>query len=201
MGGTTGSIVGTILIPVPILGATIGGVVGSVGGKLIGGVSGIALSKILEVYEKIKAAKIKKMVALPQLMMNISPESEMMRGLMGLAFDHDEEKRIATAVEEAIESKATSNSLYPSLDEFTSQSAESSQENYRKARALTTELMSDENSVDYFVLTPVPDENAPEEFASSTDLLVLRWPIDMSKPWDTDGEKVLDINEMTQQSS
>ena len=186
----------------PILGATVGGVVGSVGGKLVGGVTGIALSKILEVYEKMKASKIKKMSTVSQLMTNISPESEIVRGLMAMTFDHDdEEKRIATAVEEAIEPKSTSNRLYPSLDEFFSQTSEFNEENYRKAQELTTKLMSDENSVEYFVLTPVPDENAAEEFASSTDLLVLRWPNEMTKPWETDGEKVLDINEMISQTT
>lgn len=185
----------------PILGATVGGVVGSVGGKLVGGVTGIALSKILEVYEKMKASKIKKMSTVSQLMTNISPDSEIVRGLMAMTFDHDEEKRIAAAVEEAIEPKFTSNRLYPSLDEFFSQTSEFNQENYRKVRELTTKFMSDENSVEYFVLTPVPDENAAEEFASSTDLLVLRWPNEMTKPWQTDGEKVLDINEMIGQTT
>lgn len=184
----------------PILGATVGGIVGSVGGKLVGGVSGIALSKILEVHEKMKAAKIKKMSTIPQLMTNISPESDLMRGLMALAFDQEEEKRIATAVQEAINptapSTTTTTSLYPSLDEFFQENPRVTNEKYEKAKELSTELFTDDNSVEYFILTPVPDENAPEEFASSTDLLVLRWPTEAIKPWESNGEKVLDINDL-----
>ncbi|UJR25205.1 hypothetical protein I4U23_006557 [Adineta vaga] len=197
VGGTAGTIVGTILIPVPILGATVGGVIGSVGGKLVGGVSGIALSKILEVYEKIKASKIKKMTTVPQLINNISPDSQLMRGLMTLAFDPGEEERITNIVQEAMESTATSTSLYPSLDEFLHDNSNLTNEKCRKVQELSTELFTDDNnSVEYFILTPVPDTNAPEEFASSTDLLVLRWPHDAIKPWESDGEKVLDIDEL-----
>lgn len=166
----------------------------------MGGVTGIALSKILEVYEKVKAAKIKKMSAVPQLMMNLSPESEIMRGLMALAFDQDEEKRIAEAVEQAMESKPKTNSLYPSLEEFMPQSSDVPSERFEKAQQLATEFMCDDNSVEYYVLTPLPDENAAEEFASSSDLLLLRWPKESEKPWESDGEKVLDINELNSQS-
>lgn len=187
---------GTILIPVPVLGATVGGVVGSVGGKLIGGVSGIALSKILEVHDKMRAAKVKKMTAIPQLMANISPESELMRGLMNIALDPVEEQRIASAIEDVMDSRAPATSLYPSLEEFLHESSPLAQEKCRKAQELSTELFTDENYVEYFVLTPVPDENAPEEFASSADLLVLRWPNEAGKPWESDGEKVLDIDEL-----
>ena len=184
------------MIPVPVLGATVGGAVGSVGGKLVGDVSGIALSKILEVYEKIKASKIKKMTTLPQLMANISPESHIMRGLMALALDHDEEERITTAVEEAMNSTPTSRSLYPSLDEFLNEPTNITEDKCQKAKELTAELITDYNSVEYFVLTPISDGNDPEEFASSTDLLVLRWPTEVIKPWESDGEKVLEIDEL-----
>lgn len=158
--------------------------------------SGIALSKILEVYETLKASKIKKMSTIPQLMANISPESQLMRGLMTLTLDHDEEERIAYVVQEAINSKTPSTSLYPSLDEFINDNSNIPQEKYVKAKELTTELFTDNNLVEYFILTPVPDENAPEQFASSTDLLVLRWPTESIKPWDSDGEKVLDIDNL-----
>jgi gas vesicle protein len=194
VGGTAGTIVGTILIPVPILGATVGGIVGSVGGKLLGGVSGIALSKILEVYDKIKASKIKKMTALPQLMVNISPESDLTRGLMNLVSDRDEEERITDVVQKAIDSDSSITSLYPSLKEFMVDDIPN--EKYEKAKELTTELFTDDNSIDYFILTPIPDENAPEEFASSTDLLVLRWPTDKLKPWESAGENVLEIDDL-----
>ena len=185
------------MIPVPILGATVGGVVGSVGGKLLGGVSGIALSKILEVYEKIKASNIKKMTTVPQLMSNISPESQLMRGLMTLALDPVEEQHIEKVVQEAMEATAPYASFYPSLDEFFHENDNTIKDKYQKVQELSTELFTDDqSSVEYFVLTPLPDENAPEEFASSADLLVLRWPGHGMKPWESDGEKVLDIDEL-----
>ena len=180
----------------PILGATIGGCIGSVGGKMLGAVAGIALSKILEVYEKSKASKIKKMSTVPQLMANISPDSQLLQGLMTLTFEHNEEERIATAVQEALTHKSSSTSLYPSLNEFLSDNSETNARNYQKAKDLTTELFPDDNSTEYFILTPVPDQNAHEEFASSTDLLVLRWPSEGKKPWESDGETVLDIDDL-----
>lgn len=183
----------------PILGATVGGVIGTVGGKLVGGVSGIALSKILEVYEKVKAAKIKKMSTIPQLMANLSPESDIMRGLMAVALDRTEEERITQLVEEAMEPKPITNSLYPSLEEFTRGQDTMNEEEYRKAQQLATEFMSDGNAAEYFILTPVPDGNAPEEFASTTDLLVLRWPTETSRPWEAEGESVLDIADLNKQ--
>jgi hypothetical protein len=159
-------------------------------------VSGIALSKILEVYEKMKASKIKKMSTIPQLMSNISPESQIMRGLMAIALDHDEEERIANLVEEAINCNTPTSSLYPSLDEFLDDNSNVTKEKYEKAKELTVELFTDDNSVEYFILTPIPDENAHKEFASSTDLLVLRWPTEATKPWESEGEKVLDIDDL-----
>jgi len=66
----------------------------------------------------------------------------------------------------------------------------------KKAKELTTEIFTDDNSVEYFILTPIPDENAPEQFASSIDLLLLRWPIEAIKPWETNGEKVLGIDDL-----
>jgi hypothetical protein len=115
---------------------------------------------------------------------------------MALTLDHDEEERITTVVEEAINSNSSSTSLYPSLDEFMKDNSSVTQEKYEKAKELSTELFTDNNSVEYFILTPIPDENAPEEFASSTDLLVLRWPIEAIKPWESNGEKVLDIDDL-----
>ena len=195
MGGTIGTVVGTILIPVPILGATIGGTVGSVGGKLIGDVSGIALSKILEVYEKRKESKIKKMSTVPQLMENLSPESELVRGLIMITTDceEEEEEKISNVIQQAITSKPSS--LYPSLDELISDNTNTTSEKCQAATQLTSDLFTDSTSYDYFVLTPVPDENAAEEFAASMDLLVLRWPLGTIKPWECQGEQVLDIED------
>ncbi|CAF4364217.1 unnamed protein product, partial [Rotaria sordida] len=70
------------------------------------------------------------------------------------------------------------------------------EEKYQHTKELTRELFSDDNSVEYFILTPIPDQNAPEEFASSTDLLVLRWPIEAMKPWESNEETVLDIDDL-----
>jgi len=144
-----------------------------------------------------KASKIKKMSTVPQLMANLSPESQLIRGLMTLTLDHDEEERITNVVQEAINSNSSSTpSLYPSLEEFMHDNPNDTKDKYEKAKELTTELFNDNNSVEYFILTPVPDENAHEEFASSTDLLVLRWPADSIKPWESDGEKVLNIDDL-----
>ncbi|CAF3425205.1 unnamed protein product [Rotaria sp. Silwood1] len=181
------------IIRVPILGATIGGFVGSIGGKLIGGVSGIALSKILEVYEKNKELKIKKMSAVPQLMKNLSPESEIIRGLIAVVLERDEEEKISNGIQEAMHSD--SSKLYPSLEEFTRDNPNTTPEKCQAAARLTTTLFTDSNEFDYFILTPIPDDNAPEEFASSTDLLVLRWPTRTVKPWEVNGEQVLDIDD------
>ena len=178
-----------------------GGVVGSVGGKLVGGVAGIALSKILEVYEKIKAERIKKMSTLPHLMNNISPESELMRGLITLTLNREEEQRIKASVEEAIDEKPTATSLYPSLDEFLPDKSDPTNQKYENAKELSTELFDDDNSMEYYILSPVPDENAHEQFASSTDLLVLRWPTENIKPWESNGEKVLNIDELNTKKS
>ena len=46
------------------------------------------------------------------------------------------------------------------------------------------------------MLLPVPDDNAPEEFASAIDLLVLRWPVEQPQPWNEDEEQVLDISDL-----
>ena len=194
MGGTAGTVVGTILIPVPILGATVGGVIGSVGGKIVGDVSGIALSKILEVYEKVKASKIKKMTTIPQLMSNLSPQSELMRDLISMAMDREEEENISNVIEEAIHAKPSS--LYPSLEELIRGDTNITAEKCQAATKLTTELFPYSDSFDYFVLTPVADDNAAEEFASSMDLLVLRWPLGTIKPWESEGEQVLDIDDL-----
>ena len=187
---------GTIFIPVPVLGATVGSVVGSVGGKLIGGVAGIALSKVLEVYETIKAKKIKSMSTVPQLMANISPDSHIMRGLMALTLDREEEERLTHLVEDTINGSSSPMSLYPSLDEFLLDNSAVTSSKFETAKELATELFTDDNAMEYFVLTPVPDENAHEEFASSTDLLVLRWSADAIKPWESGEEIVLDINDI-----
>lgn len=198
IGGTVGTVVGTILIPVPILGSTVGGVVGSVGGKLLGGVSGIALSKILEVHSKMKESKIKKMSTVPQLMSHLSPQSDLVRGLINIGLNRDEreeeeEAKISDVIEEAM--NANPSSTQPGLNDLVRRNLLPSAETCEAAKNLAFEVFSDSDSFEHFILTPVPDDNAPEEFAASTDLIVLRWPKGMLEPWKSSGEQVLDIDD------
>ncbi|CAF4302517.1 unnamed protein product, partial [Rotaria sp. Silwood2] len=66
----------------------------------------------------------------------------------------------------------------------------------QKATQLSENVFSNSNDSEYFVLQPIPDENSPEEFASAVDLLVLRWPMGKSQPWEIGEEQVLDINDL-----
>jgi hypothetical protein len=134
------------------------------------------------------------MSTVPQLMSNFSPDSQIIRGLMAIALDHEEEEQISNVIQEAMNSKPSS--LYPSLEEFVRMNSNTTPEKFQAVTQLTTELFTDSNSFDCFVLTPVPDDNAAEEFASSGDLLVLRWPMGTKKPWENDGEYVLDIDDL-----
>ena len=109
--------------------------------------------------------------------------------------DHEEEEQISNVIEEAINSKSSSTlSIIRRI--YTYDISNITLEKCEIATQLTTELFTDSDSFDYFILTPVPDENAPEEFASSIDLLVLRWPMNTIKPWESDGEQVLDIDDL-----
>lgn len=175
----------------PILGPSIGGLVGTIGGKLIGGVSGIALSKILEVYEKVKESKIKKMSVIPQLAHNLSTQSEIMCGLMAIAINSEEERKISNAIQETLASH--SSSIYPLLEGFIHNNPNDTPEKCQVATQLTTDSFPDSNFYDYFILTPIPDNNAAEEFTSTTDLLVARWPKEIIKPWESDEEHVMNI--------
>jgi hypothetical protein len=152
------------------------------------------LSKIVDVYEKRKALEIMQMSTVPLLINNLSVESEILRGLMNIALEPEEEEQISTFIQQTMNSN--SSSVYPTLEEFARQISHITLEKCEVATKLTTELFTDSNSYDYFVLTPVPDENAPEEFASSMDLLVLRWSMETIKPWEAGGEQVLDIDDL-----
>ena len=62
---------------------------------------------------------------------------------------------------------------------------------------LTENIVTESDDSEYFVLTLMPDENAPEQFASTVDLLVLRWPNGKAQPWSNDeGEQVLNITDL-----
>lgn len=132
------------------------------------------------------------MSAIPQLMQNLAPQSDIVRGLIAITMEHkEEEEEISNVIQKALHSDASS--IYPSLEEFTSDNPNITTEKCQTAAKLTNELFSDSHSFDHFILTPLPDNNAPEEFASSTDLLLLRWPRETIKPWESSGEHVLDI--------
>ncbi|CAF4995445.1 unnamed protein product, partial [Rotaria sp. Silwood1] len=89
IGRTTGTIVGTVLIPVPILGPVVGSTIGTVSGKIIGSLSGIAISKVLEEYEKRKQEKIYyEMKTVSQLVAALLPESQFFQGLSTFSLGH-----------------------------------------------------------------------------------------------------------------
>jgi hypothetical protein len=137
------------------------------------------------------------MSTIPQLINNLSPECELVRGLISISMDFEEEEKISNVIQEALTS--TTSSLFPLLallEEIERENPNTKPEKYEVITQLATKLFPDSNSCDYFVLTPIPDNNAPEEFTSSADLLVLRWPMEAMKPWESDGEQVLDIDDL-----
>jgi len=99
MGGVTGTIVGTILIPVPILGSIAGGAIGTVSGKIVGGLSGIAISKIVEVHHKQKGENVEQLEIVFALMVNLSRHNErLFQGLMTYALESDQEAHVECIV-------------------------------------------------------------------------------------------------------
>ncbi|CAF1028384.1 unnamed protein product [Didymodactylos carnosus] len=208
IGGSAGMIVGTVLIPVPLLGSTVGGLTGSIGGKLIGGITGIAISKIVEVYDKQKRQKIASMETIPLLMAYLSREEQLVQSLLTLTSinepntenkKHGLNKPLSSAEFTAQNSNVTYKSLYPSLDEFLNTEEYTKTFSDEKCRTATklSDILSttkDTSLYDYFVLTPLPDNNNDQQFITAADLLVLRWP---SNKWDFSEEKVLEINEIT----
>ncbi|UJR23684.1 hypothetical protein I4U23_026667 [Adineta vaga] len=135
------------------------------------------LSKLLEVYKDMKESKIKKMTTVPQLMNDLSPESELVRGLRLISIDIEEEQKISN-------------------EEFIRTILNIASEKCQAALQLTTELFSDANSNDYFVITVVPDNDTADKFILSKDSHILRWPTSPAKPWETPREQVLDINNL-----
>ncbi|CAF3297228.1 unnamed protein product [Rotaria sp. Silwood2] len=197
IGSTAGTIVGTIFIPVPVLGSIVGGIIGTVSGKIIGGLSGIALSKVVEVYEKQKREKINAMTTIPQLVTQLSDNEQLLQGLMKVTNNSEQETPIETIVREATtsDSSKSSSSLYPFFEQLIRQYSTFTDEECQMATRLSEDVFSNSNTSEYFVLTPLPDENSPEEFASAVDLLVLRWPMGKPQPWENGEEQVLDIYE------
>ena len=167
----------------PILGSVVGGVVGTISGKILFGLSGIAIPKVLEVYEKQKQAHIRDMQSVSQLMVKLSPDNELLQGVMMLARD---DEQILTKSQSALVSFFEQ--LMRDYSTVTVNQCE-------VATELTENIFSSSDSSEYFILTPVPDENSPETFTSAVDLLVLRWPVGKPQPWTIDEEHVLDISE------
>ncbi|CAF1436232.1 unnamed protein product [Rotaria sp. Silwood1] len=198
IGGTAGTIVGTVLIPVPILGSVIGGVIGSVSGKLLSGLSGIAVSKVVAVHEKQKQTKIDEMKTVSQLMDQLSQHAKIFHDLVTLTLDPEKEAQVETIVKEATEpdSPQSSPSLYPFFEQLIRHYSILTYQDCQMATELSKSAFSNTNDSEYFILQPIPDENSPEEFASAVDLLVLRWPAEKSHPWESGEEQVLDINDL-----
>ncbi|CAF5143384.1 unnamed protein product, partial [Rotaria sp. Silwood1] len=189
IGRTTGTIVGTVLIPVPILGPVVGSTIGTVSGKIIGSLSGIAISKVLEEYEKQKQEKIYyEMKTVSQLVAALLPESQFFQGLSTFSLGHKQ-----TAPEETTPNSSALHLLFEQLVHPYSHLKKN--ECQMENQQIQTTFL-DSNTFDYFVLTPVPDENSPEEFASTVDLLLLRWPIRQPQPWTIDEEYLLDISDL-----
>lgn len=196
MGGVTGTIVGTILIPVPVLGSIVGGVIGTVSGKIIGGLSGIAISKVVEVHKKQKQESVEQLETVCELMINLSRHNEkLFQGLMTYALDSDQETQVEQIVKEATTTGSASPALYSFFQQLITQYSILTDDECLVATRLAENISSNSNDSKCFVLTPVPDENAPEEFATTMDLLVLRWPNGKAQPWHNDGEHVLHIND------
>jgi hypothetical protein len=201
IGGVTGTIVGTILVPVPILGSIIGGVIGTVSGKVLGGLSGIAISKVVEVHNKQKREDVGKLETISELMVNLSRHNDrLFQGLMTYAIDSDQEAHIECIVKETITSGSSSSALYPFFQQLISQYSILTDDECLVATDLTKNIFSDSNDSECFVLTPVPDENAPQEFGTTMDLLVLRWPNGKPQPWNNEEEHVLHINDLNTES-
>jgi hypothetical protein len=193
IGRTTGIIVGTILIPVPILGSVVGGLIGAVSGKMIGGLSGMAISKVLEVYEKQNQEKIDHMKTVPSLMAELSAESQFFQVLTTLVFNPEQAARTETISDSSV--------LYPLFEQLLREYSRLARDECQMATQLSETTFADPSTFEYFALVPVPDKNSPEEFASTVDLLVLQWPVGQPQPWNNNEEEhVLDISDLNTES-
>ncbi|CAF3098035.1 unnamed protein product [Rotaria sp. Silwood2] len=188
IGRTAGTIVGTILIPVPILGSVVGSVIGTLSGKMIGSLSGIAISKVLEAYKKQKQEKIYQMKTVPQLLALLSPESQFFQDLRAFVLDSEQVARAETTSDSSV--------LYLLFEQLGGAYSSLTKGDCQRETQQMQTIFLDSNIFDYFVLMPVLDENSPEQFASTVDLLLLRWPIRQPQPWKIDEEYVLDISDL-----
>ncbi|CAF2682776.1 unnamed protein product [Rotaria sp. Silwood2] len=138
------------------------------------------------------------MTTLPELVAQLSQHDRLFQGLMTLTLDSEQEAQVETIVREATTTDASKSntSIYPFFEQLIRHYSILTCEDCQKATQLSENVFSNSNDSEYFVLQPIPDENSPEEFASAVDLLVLRWPMGKSQPWEIGEEQVLDINDL-----
>jgi hypothetical protein len=119
---------------------------------------------------------------------------------MTYALDSDQEAHVERIVKEATTTGSSSSALYPFFQQLISQYSILTDDECLVATHLTKNIVSDSNDSEHFVLMPVPDENAPQEFATAMDLLVLQWPNGKPQPWNNEEEHVLHINDLNTES-
>jgi hypothetical protein len=162
-------------VDIPIVGSVIGGVIGTVGEKALGSLSDIAISKVVEVYDKQKRENIGEMGTVSELMVHLSRRNDkLFQDLMTYARDSDQETQIDSVVKQATTAGSSLSILYPFYQQLICQYSILTNDQCLVATQLTENIFSDLNDSEYFVLTPIPNENAPEDFALTVDLLVLR---------------------------
>lgn len=188
-GGVAGTIVGTVLVPVPIIGSVAGGMVGTLTGKILGGLAGIPIAKCVELYNRFKHEDESETETISRLMIQIARDHEkLIQGLTSSAAEEFPE-------EVSTESTGTNSTLYLLFEQLIKQYPFMADEQCLEGIQLVRDMFSDEDESESFVLTPIPDKNAPEQFASMPDLLVLRWPSGTPQPWhDNSEDYVLNIN-------
>lgn len=165
-------------------------------GKIIGGISGIAISKVVEIHKKQNRENVEQLETVSELMINLSRHNEkLFHGLMTYALESDQETHVELIVKEATTTGSSSSALYPFFQQLIAQYSTSTDNECLIATRLAENIFSNSNDSECFVLSPVPDENAPQEFGTTMDLLVLRWPTGKPQPWHNDGEHVLRIND------
>ena len=123
------------------------------------------------------------MKSVPELIANLSSDSELIQGVMALARSHEQNATISQS--------ALASFFEQMMDDYSSLIVNQCQ----AATELSEDIFANSDMSDYFVLTPVLDGNSPEKFTSAVDLLVLRWPLGKIQPWTLDEEYVLDITE------
>ena len=123
------------------------------------------------------------MKSVPELIANLSPDSELFQGVMAMVRSHEQNATMSRS--------ALASFFEQLIDDYSSLIVNQCQ----VATELTEHIFADSDTSDYFVLTPVPDGNSPEKFTSAVDLLVLRWPLGKFNRGRWMKNNVLDISE------